>query len=244
LQAGLRDVSGYHWVPDHHGRSAHKQVDIRTLPGFGELAAKVIQDGRSQLYYDRLYVLYQALAHVRQLADRRRSHIDLGEIGVFQGGTSWFLASAAKALGLEGVSLHCFDTFEGHDPRDIQPAVDTVQRPGLFGETSLGSVRAYLREFENVTCYAGRFQETCELVKSRAFHFAHLDMDIFEPTRFALDFFDERLVVGGAMVVDDYGFTSCVGVRRAVDEFVASGKPYFAIELPTGQYLLTKHTTE
>ena len=36
------------------------------------------------------------------------------------------------------------------------------------------------------------------------------------------------------MVCDDYGFASCPGARKAVDEYF-SGRPDVPIELPSGQ---------
>jgi O-methyltransferase len=39
------------------------------------------------------------------------------------------------------------------------------------------------------------------------------------------------------MLFDDYGFTSCPGVRKAVDEFFAD-KLHKPVYLPTGQALV------
>lgn len=46
----------------------------------------------------------------------------------------------------------------------------------------------------------------------------HLDMDVKEPTEFALDILFERLVPGGLLVVDDYN--AVAGATEAVDLFV------------------------
>ena len=43
----------------------------------------------------------------------------------------------------------------------------------------------------------------------------------------------------GFLVFDDYGFPSCAGARRAVDEFFAN-KPEVPLCLPTGQCLVVK----
>ena len=51
------------------------------------------------------------------------------------------------------------------------------------------------------------------------------------------DFFYPRLTPGGMMLFDDYGFASCPGVRKAVDEFFAD-KMQKPIYLPTGQALV------
>ncbi len=45
----------------------------------------------------------------------------------------------------------------------------------------------------------------------------HLDMDVYEPTRLALDLFGPRMVKGGLVLFDDYGLVG--GATRAADEF-------------------------
>jgi len=46
-------------------------------------------------------------------------------------------------------------------------------------------------------------------------------------------------VTGGCMIFDDYGFPSCPGARRAVDEAFAD-KPEIPLCLPTGQCMVVK----
>ena len=47
----------------------------------------------------------------------------------------------------------------------------------------------------------------------------HLDMDVYEPTKIALENLWSRVVRGGVVVIDDYN--SVGGATRAVDEFLA-----------------------
>jgi len=62
-------------------------------------------------------------------------------------------------------------------------------------------------------------------------------MDIYEPTAFALSFFNKRMVKGGIIVIDDYGFLTCPGIKRAVDEFCITNK-ITQFNLLSGQCLL------
>jgi len=77
--------SGYSYVPDYYGRAAHKQIDIRRLPGFGCLADTVIQQGKSSLYYDRLHVIYQAIANSHFTTEENPGTVNLVEVGVYKG---------------------------------------------------------------------------------------------------------------------------------------------------------------
>ncbi|ACO68219.1 dtdp-6-deoxy-l-hexose 3-o-methyltransferase [Micromonas commoda] len=47
----------------------------------------------------------------------------------------------------------------------------------------------------------------------------HLDMDVYEPTKAALDHLWKRMVRGGIVVIDDYNTVE--GATRAVEEFLA-----------------------
>jgi hypothetical protein len=236
----LPERPGYHYVPDYYGRSAHKHIDLRSLPGFGILASEVIQQGRTLLYYDRLHVIYQALAGLKAIAEPRFDCVNLAEIGVYKGGTSYFIASVVEELGFHAAKHYCFDTFEGFAEEDIDLRTDGTQKPGKLSDTQFASVKAYLRRFNNLTLYKGRFQDTCNQVASRQFHFIHLDVDIYKPTLFSLNFFDERLVTGGVIVIDDYGFRTCPGVKQAVDEFKSTRNNYFSLHVLTGQCVLVK----
>ena len=54
-----------------------------------------------------------------------------------------------------------------------------------------------------------------------------------------MKFFYPRLNSGGMIICDDYGFRTCPGARRAVDEYM-SDKMESVIELPTGQAVIIK----
>ena len=71
-------------------------------------------------------------------------------------------------------------------------------------------------------------------VAETRFCFVHLDVDLFQPTRDSLGFFYPRMVDGGLIVCDDYGFETCPGARRAVDEFFADRPEPIGVHLPTG----------
>ncbi len=228
----------YHYVPDYFGHAYFKQDFLPNTSVFGDLARQVIQGKKSTLYFDRLHVIFQTLAHLKVQFEPPQK-LNLAEVGVYKGGTSFFILSVAKYFGLQ-VMHHCFDTFEGHDAQDIDSSVDTSHFPAMFNDTHYESVKDYLGIFKNILVFKGRFQETCHELENKKIHFVHFDVDIYDPTIFGLQFFHKRLAPGGVIIVDDYGFTTCPGVKKAVDEFVAMTPGYFSMSLLTGQYILVK----
>lgn len=60
------------------------------------------------------------------------------------------------------------------------------------------------------------------------------DMDIYEPTLRALEWFRPRIAKGGIVLCHDYFCGLCPGVTKAVDEFLDEVK---AIAVPIGDGL-------
>ena len=47
----------------------------------------------------------------------------------------------------------------------------------------------------------------------------HCDVDVYQSAKDVVDWVLPRLSQGGVIVFDDYGFTSCEGVTRLVNEY-------------------------
>jgi O-methyltransferase len=118
------------------------------------------------------------------------------------------------------------------------PAKD-IHREGDFSDTSLESVKKYLKDCNNVRFYQGFFPDTSIPIINLQFCFVHIDVDIHKSVMDCCKFFYPRMVIGGTMVFDDYGFLGCPGAKKAVDEFF-SNKTEFPCYLPTGQCFIIK----
>jgi hypothetical protein len=69
--------------------------------------------------------------------------------------------------------------------------------------------------------------------------YGYVDVDLYKSVLDCIEFVYPRLVAGGILVFDDYGFPSCARVREAVDKAFAA-LPENPIYLPTGQALVIK----
>ena len=69
--------------------------------------------------------------------------------------------------------------------------------------------------------YKGWFPATAGPVEDRRFSLVHLDVDLYQSTLDALDFFYGRLVRGAVLISHDYNSISCPGVSKAFKEFLA-----------------------
>ncbi|MEI9890719.1 MAG: TylF/MycF/NovP-related O-methyltransferase [Caulobacteraceae bacterium] len=159
---------------------------------------------------------------------------DVAEAGVFQGGTAKLLR---EALGDRiGRQLYLFDSFEG-----MKSVSSTKDRhaEGDFADTSVEAVQQVVGIEPFIHFRKGWVPETFQGLEDRKFCFAHIDLDLYDGVLESLKFFYPRMSPGGVIVFDDYGFASCPGARRAVDEFFAD-KPERLLVLSTGQGLVHK----
>lgn len=158
---------------------------------------------------------------------------DLVECGVHEGPTAQFLAAHADR---HGRLLHLFDSWEGLSTPTVEDG--DYWRSGDLA-ASFDATKRNLAAWDSPRFYKGWIPDRFGEVADRTFSLVHLDVDIYEPTRDSLDFFWPRLNPGGILVCDDYGFATCPGARRAVDEHMAH-QPEPVIHLPTGQALVVK----
>src|SRR6185437_3392088 len=90
--------------------------------------------------------------------------------------------------------------------------------------------------------HAGWIPDCFDQVRDRTFCFLQIDVDLYQPTLDSLHFFYPRMMPGGIILSDDYGFESCPGARRAFDEFMQAHAEPIAM-MPTGQAFVIKRAT-
>lgn len=175
---------------------------------------------------DRLWTLHSLAQQATKLKG------EFWECGVYKGGTAYLLAHVAAAKN----TLQLFDTFVGM-PK-THPEYDH-HRQGDFADTSLTSVQDRLSAFSNIKFNQGFIPDTFTEHQQCRIAFAHIDVDIYQSVFDCCSFIYPRLVSGGIMVFDDYGFPSCPGARKAVDLFF-SDKAEVPLVLATGQAIVIK----
>lgn len=149
------------------------------------------------------------------------------EVGVFQG-------TSAKAIcEFKGdKELHLFDTFEGLPKVD---QIDEIFKRKMF-KANRQDLEKRLSNYENVKIFEGLFPKTAKALTSEKYAFVHLDVDLYQSTKDALEFFYPRLEKGGVIISHDYHLK---GVQKAVDEF--SFEDGMLVSLPFSQCAIFRH---
>ena len=168
---------------------------------------------------------------------------DTAECGVFDGGSSFLMCvSREREPGWAG-EHHLFDSYEGlSEPESLDMPHDNRSFRWRKHDLSVPErvVLENLRRFPFVRSHPGWIPDRFDEVADREFSFVHVDVDLFAPTRDAIEFFYPRMVPGGVLLCDDYGFTTCPGATKAFDEFISSRPERSVVHLPTGQGFIVK----
>ncbi len=160
----------------------------------------------------RCFELWQLTAQVAKLPQGA-----ILEVGVWRGGTGALSARQAADCKIIEMVYLC-DTFTGvvkaskrdHTYQGGEHS-DTSRRVAEKLTTSMG--------LGNTRILQGIFPEdTGHEVEQVSFRLCHIDVDVYESARNVNEWIWDRLVPGGLVIYDDYGFEACDGVTRYVDE--------------------------
>ena len=145
----------------------------------------------------------------------------IAEVGAFNGGNA--LLASQYLLHGEQPPFYVIDSFEGfpelskHDP--------AAKKAGDYAiEKSYESIVDQFAVFPNVRVLKGFVPDVFHRLKaSDRFSLVFYDCDLYQPALDTFEYFWDRLIPGGYMLVHDYvaetnGFH---GVRKATDEFFA-----------------------
>jgi O-methyltransferase len=142
------------------------------------------------------------------------------EVGVWRGGTGALMARKA-ALDGSGDPAYLCDTFEGVVKAGAQ---DTLYKGGEHADTSPNVVEDLVQKLDlkNVRILKGIFpDETAHLIDPGVrFRLCHIDVDVYSSARDVMAWIWDRMVPGGIVVYDDYGYGQCPGITKFVNEQV------------------------
>lgn len=182
---------------------------------------EILQKGCSMVSKERLTNLFN------QCQKFRNTNYSFVECGVARGGCLALMKSVAG----EGNQIFGFDSFEGmpeitkedlgeYNKSDIQTGIVGYNFSGGI-ETVYNTFQTLHLDMKNVTLVKGFFQDTLHVPKNidnlGQIGILRLDGDWYDSTKVCLEKLYKKVVIGGAIIIDDYGHW--VGAKRATDEF-------------------------
>jgi len=225
-------------LPHSLGSFIRRSVEHVTLPS--DLTTEEIDIFRrvepfTMTSPERVAALCNAVKHVVN----NRIAGDVVECGVWRGGSMMAVAICLLASH-DTRELHLFDTFEG------MPAASSFDKSYRGDSAAEMLTRTKKKAGRNVWCIAdqddvtrnvastgydmthvhlvpGKVEDTIPANAPRTIALLRLDTDWYESTKHELTHLYHRLVSGGVLIIDDYGYWQ--GARRAVDEFLSDQSP-------------------
>lgn len=155
---------------------------------------------------------------------------DVIEAGVYKGASLMRFAAFRDVLETAHArAIVGFDAFGAFPREAVKGASDQSFIDGFEGAGGPGISREGLeaalsaKGHDNVTLVEGdifaQLPAYLEAAPATRIALLHLDMDVYEPTAFAIAQLKARMVTGGLIVFDDYGMVE--GATRAADELAS-----------------------
>lgn len=161
------------------------------------------------------YRCYELWSLVEQ--SQKLGHGSIIEVGVWQGGTGVLMAHRALQCGITDPVYLC-DTFSGVVKASDK---DSFYKGNEHADTSQVIVERLVEQFglHQVKILKGIFpDETAHLIGDDKFRLCHVDVDVYQSAKDVVAWIWDRMVIGGIIVYDDYGFLGCDGITKLVEE--------------------------
>ncbi|MEJ0016636.1 MAG: TylF/MycF/NovP-related O-methyltransferase [Acetobacteraceae bacterium] len=171
---------------------------------------------------------------------------DFVECGVFKGDMAWVVGEVT-GFAASGRQFHLYDSFEGFDPAQTTDE-DFPEMPGflayanaIYGAEGLWTgVQERFRDLPHYHLHKGYLPETLDRDGyPEQIAYLHIDLNVAPAEIACLERLFDRVVSGGVVVFDDYGWKVYHRQKDAEDGFFAE-RGYHVLELPTGQGLVVK----
>ncbi|MBF0224825.1 MAG: hypothetical protein HQK76_05155 [Desulfobacterales bacterium] len=177
--------------------------------------------------------------HVTQWAGQYAMNLDgdFVETGVDTASFSASIIEYTKFKEHLNKKFYLFDTFEGICDKLVLEGEDVAYKHQYKNTYEL--VSSAFKDFPNVIIVKGIVPYSLKTVNIEKIAYLSIDMNCAQPEKEALEFFWDKIVQGGIIILDDYCFYGRDIQKKYADDFANSVK-HKILSLPTGQGLLIK----
>jgi O-methyltransferase len=221
-----------------------KSADFKEEPGFARAFAAIRGSHQYDQYDGPDGIAWRLNTLVWAARCGLRTGGDLVECGTFKGDMAWVVL---QTIGAERVPrFWLFDSFDGFSPGYSSDA-DFPENPGFldfanrfYRQVGLYDyVRDRFAPFDNVTVIQGFLPDSLDTASPDRIGFLHIDLNSPRAEIAVLERLFDRVLPGGAIVLDDYGWKMFHKQKEAEDDFMRR-RGYEILELPTGQGLVVR----
>ena len=184
----------------------------------------------------RLFELYQLASQAAKLKG------DFLEVGVWRGGSSEVIQTALRGNNKQS-KFYIADTFQG--VVKAGSSKDTSYQGGEHADATIRDLEELFTKLNEhkPEVLVGIFPDDHKELVVENLAFVHSDVDAYESTKGVVEWCLPKMVKGGVIVFDDYGFIDCTGVTRYVNEIVSDSlisKQFLFVHNLNGHAILIK----
>jgi hypothetical protein len=222
-------------------RTFGKTADFLDDPRFQRAHARGWNSGHRKIRHidDNRWIVHVALWAASQAA---RVEGDFVECGVDTGMLSLAICEWLD-FNRQDRDFWLFDTFNGIPEQQMTPA----ERDGIGGwhnresyEECFDLARSNFSPFPRCRLVRGTVPDTLmAFPEHRRVAYLSIDMNIVLPEIAAIEFFWDRIVPGGIVLLDDYGWSTHTAQKAAFDAFAARAGVQI-LSVPTGQGIMIR----
>lgn len=188
----------------------------------------------------RHFIVFWSATFSAKSANQRQ--INIVEAGVCDGLTAFFALSAIHQQIAEASNLKAFlyDAWDQMTPDLLTEA--EAKQTGDYSYLQVTRTKLNLRMFSDGTNYLqGRIPEVLsDHPGPTELSWLHIDLNSSMPTLKTLEHFEPKLLPGGVVLFDDYGWDGYEETKMVVDEYCRQSNGLL-FPLPTGQAIFFKH---
>lgn len=155
---------------------------------------------------------------------------DIVECGVWKGGSMMAIIEMLILLNCKDKKVIGFDTFDKgmsaysewditYNGRSAAEILTEWEKTNVYAKKV--EVERYLHSADypsqNIQLVEGEVKDTIPTLNIPKIALLRLDTDWYESTKFEMEQLYDKLVMGGIIIIDDYGYWQ--GAKKAVDEF-------------------------
>lgn len=137
--------------------------------------------------------------------------------------------------------FYLLDTFEGIDKSQLSKEEINIHgsSPHIYDKINYQNIINNFSEWKNILLIKGIIPHTLKQIDADKISFLHIDLNCAEPERHAFMELYPKLVNGGYILLDDYGFNG-YHIQKLMWDKLSEQFNINILSLPTGQGLIIK----
>lgn len=187
----------------------------------------------------RHWIVSYAIRHAIEFA--KTDEHNFVECGVSTGLSAFFaIKEIQRHKDIKKFSMHLYDSWSSMKKEHLIESESSFA--GNYGLLSLETTKKNLSAFNEFLVYhPGYIPESLSMSPQSpdSIVYLHVDLNSVKPTENTLEFFYPRLISGGVILFDDYGWVAYADTRISINNFF-NNKPGIILPLPTGQAIYYK----